>query len=295
MVGPGEWRLTFSIANGEFSAGHLATCPDVAPECATIPIEPHRHDVTHNVFHYELRADYGLRDRWQISLGIPYDIKDIEVRYSTLDGGDFVPPYGDIHHRSETPSGISDPELMIHHEPVLRGTTGAWQFGVGLTFPLGELSEDPIRLGLEGREHQHTQFGSGTINPKLAARWTRPFGRTLMAAYADSRFSLRESGDGYRAPTILRWSLGPSFAVRGVGVSPLYVGQYQSYGRWNGVIEEGTGFHNGGLRLQAAFTLGRDWILVPSIYSELYSHGFQDEGFSQSTTWSVSLSRLFRP
>lgn len=292
MVGAGLWRLSFTLANGEFNAGHVATCPDVAPECSSIPIEPHRHDVTHDVFHYELRADYGLRDRLQLSLGIPYDAKDIEVRYTTLDGRAFDPPYGDIHHRSESLLGISDPELMLHYE--MPSTAGSLQLGGGLTFPLGEVSEDPIRLGLEGREHQHTQFGSGTVNPKLAVRWTRPVRRTLLAGYADVRISAWAADDGYRAPTIVRWSLGPSFPVRGIGISPLFVGQYQTYGRWNGEIEEGTGFHNGGIRLQAAFTFKDDWILVPAMYSELYSHGFRDEGFSQSTTWSLSLTRLLR-
>lgn len=292
MVSPGEWRLTFSLANGEFGAGHVATCPDVAPECASIPIEPHRHDVTHDVFHYELRADYGLRDGLQLSVGIPWDLKDIEVRYSTLDGGDFDPPYGDIHHRSESLSGLSDPELMLHYD--LPSAAGSWQLGAGLTLPLGEVSENPIRLGIEGREHQHTQFGSGTVNPRLAVRWTRPLGRGLMTAYGDARVSAWSSDDGYRAPSVLRWSAGPSFSVGRVGITPLLVGQYQTYGRWDGVIEEGTGFHNGGLRVQAAFPLNPDWIVVPSVYSELYSNGFSDEGFSQSTTWSLSITHFIR-
>jgi len=89
-------------AHGAFNTTHVAECPDVAPECATETIPPHLHKVRLGVTHYEVSADYGLRNNMQLSLRLPYDIKAQRVHYATLSGAPYVPPYGDIHHRTET-------------------------------------------------------------------------------------------------------------------------------------------------------------------------------------------------
>jgi hypothetical protein len=72
-------------------------------------------------------------------------------------------------------------------------------------------------------------------------------------------------------------------------------GQYQTIGRWHGAIDEGTGFSNGGLRLQFSLP-ARGATITPSIYRELYSHGLntiEHEMFSQGTTVGVSINRTF--
>jgi hypothetical protein len=271
---------------GGFETSHVAECPEVAPECATTFIPPHEHHVTLNLTHTELTADYGLRPNAQFSLRLPYDVKQMRVRYTTLEGAPFVPPYGDIHHRSETLRGISDPSLAIEWSMGDR-----WQASAGTSLPLGHIEPDPIVLGEEGKTHEHIQFGSGTFEPQLGLQWTHP-GRVSLFARADAILSLYENREGFRAPTTLLWSVGPSLHAGRVSIDPRFTGQHQTIGRWSGQVDEGSGFTNGGLRLQVSLPFGRT-VVAPGVYRELFSHGANGETFRQRTTFSLAVVRTF--
>lgn len=279
MPAPGSWIVSTSFARGTFETSHVASCPDVAPECATSVIPDHEHHVRLTLTHAELNASYGLRANTALSLRLPYDIKDQHVRYTTLDGAPFTPPYGDIHHRSETLRGVSDGALLVHWQH------SSFRFGIGTTLPLGHTVPDPVALGREGRKHEHLQFGSGVFAPELELGWSHRRGSALLQA----TIPLSESDRGFRPPRNFRWSVGPS--VR--NVSLMVAGQYQTIARWHGEIDEGTGFHNGGLRLLYTLPSLRGITITPSVYRELYSHGFHDETFSQGTTFGVSFTRAF--
>ncbi|HEY8181283.1 MAG TPA: hypothetical protein VII32_03525 [Thermoanaerobaculia bacterium] len=249
-------------------------------------IPDHEHHVRLRLFHSDLSAAYGLRPGLAMSLRVPYDIKDQHVRYTTLDGQPFVPPYGDIHHRTETLRGISDGDLLLLWAP-----SPGWHFGFGTTLPLGHTVPDPIELGHEGKKHEHLQFGSGVFAPELEIAWSRP----NVSALVQATVPLTTSSRGFRAPKNFRWSAGPSSTIGRVNVALSFAGQYQTIGRWHGEVDEGTGFSNGGLRLQLSTTM-RGLTLTPSVYRELYSHGLntmEHETFSQGTTVALTLSRTF--
>ena len=248
----------------------------------TIP--PHEHHVRLGLTHSELDAQYGLGENVQLSLQLPYDVKAMRVRYTTLDGAPFTPPYGDIHHRTETLRGISDPSVLVDYAPHDR-----WLLGVGTTIPIGHIEPDPIELGREGKRHEHIQFGSGTFEPRFAAQYAD----SHFVARAEARLSLYENREGFRAPSTYSWSIGPSFRAGIFSIAPRVTGQYQTIGRWSGEIDEGSGFQNGGARLQVAFPAG-SLTLAPSVYRELWSHGFSGESFRQGTTWSLAVSKTFR-
>ena len=137
--------------------------------------------------HTDLTAEYGVRDGMELTLRLPYDVKAMTVRYTTLDGAPFTPPYGDIHHRTETLRGISDPSLDLD---VAAGD--AWIVALGTTLPAGHIVPDPIVLGREGKTHEHIQFGSGTFEPRLAAQWHRD----RWFARAETKLSLYENREG---------------------------------------------------------------------------------------------------
>jgi len=227
--------------------------------------------------HTELSADYGLRENMQLSLRLPYDVKTMTVRYTTLDGAPFVPPYGDIHHRNETLTGFSDASLDLD---TARGND--WIFGIGTTLPIGHIVPDPIVLGREGITHEHIQFGSGTFEPRLAAQWSHGH----LFARTEAKLSLYENREGYRAPTTLIWSAGPTFRAGMVSIDPRIDGQFQTVGRWSGVVDEGTGFRNGGARLQLSMPW-RGVTIAPSVYLELWSHGLDGQSFRQKTTYAL--------
>jgi hypothetical protein len=279
VLAAGQWRIGFDIARGSFLTSHVAECPDVAPECATTFIPPHKHVVRVGLTHYETTIAYGLRNAVQLSLRLPYDVKAQRVRYTTLDGAPFTPPYGDIHHRTETLRGISDATLMLD-----RAFGGNWTFGVGTTLPIGHTVPDPVILGREGLKHEHLQFGTGTFEPIVAAQ----FANAKFFARAEAKISAYESSKGYKGPTTIIWSLGPTFRIHGIGVLPQLNGQRQSLGYWQGELDEGSGFQNGGVRLQLSIPRG-SMTFAPAIYRELWSHGLGGQTFRQSTTWSASV------
>ena len=219
---------------------------------------------------------------------MPYDVKAQRVRYRTLDGAPYVPPYGDIHHRTETRRGAGDAELIL-----ARPLGGDWIAGAGLMVPLGRTEKDPIELGRLGRKHEHIQFGSGTVDPVLLLQWSRPVGSLQLSASLDGRFPLYENRHGFRAPVSLRWTAGPSLSVGATGLAFQLAGQYQSIGRWNGEVDEGTGFHNGGAFLRASFLPFPGFRIAPGVYRELYSRSLSDESFRQGTTYSLVLTRFF--
>lgn len=259
----------------------------------TIP--DHEHHVRLNLFHSELDAAYGLRPNLAMSLRLPFDVKDQRVRYTTLTGEPFVPPYGDIHHRSETLRGISDGDVLLLWAPPPRSLS-RWRFALGTTLPLGHTVEDPVELGREGKKHEHLQFGHGVFEPEAEIAWSRPMRKIVAAAMLQATVPVSTSSGGYRPPKNFRWSVGPSFNLGRVGVAVSMNGQYQTIARWHGEIDEGTGFTNGGLRLQISMPVRTGLTITPSIYREVYSRGLnaeEDERFSQGTTLSLTISRAF--
>jgi hypothetical protein len=242
------------------------------------------HHVRLNLSHYELDASYGVRQRMQLFLRMPYDVKAQRVRYSTLDGGPFTPPYGDIHHRTETLTGVSDPSAGIEWAP-----SPAWTFGAGTTLPAGHTVANPILLGRQGERHEHIQFGSGTFRALFSAQWTHP----RFTARTEATLSLYENDRGFRAPTTIAWAAGPHFKVGRLSLDPRLSGQYQTLGRWNGEADEGSGFNAGGVTVQLAIPAGA-FVIAPNVYRELWSRSLSgDESFRQGTTFGVSIMRTY--
>ena len=258
----------------------------------TIP--DHEHHVRLALFHSELNAAYGLRNGVAVALRLPYDVKDQHVRYTTLDGQPFLPPYGDIHHRTETLRGISDGDLLVLWAPPTNRLS-RWRFGFGTTLPLGHTVPDPVRLGLEGQKHEHLQFGSGVFSPEAEIAWSRPIRNAIASALLQATVPLATNEHGFRPPKNFRWTVGPSFTVGRGSIGISVAGQYQTIGRWHGLVDEGTGFSSGGLRLQFSHSLFGATV-TPSIYRELYSRGLnstEHETFSQGTTAALTFNRTF--
>jgi hypothetical protein len=115
-----------------------------------------------------------------------------------------------------------------------------------------------------------------------------------MMAAADARIPLYESSEGWRAPATVRWSVGPNVAIGTTGISAAWAGQYQSIGKWNGETDEGTGFHNGGVFVNASFFVPKIARVSAGVYFEAYSHSLSDESFEQEPTFSLVISRFFQ-
>ena len=222
--------------------------------------------------HVESIVDYGLRNNAQLELRVPYDVKAQRVRFTTLDGVPFTPVDADIHHRTETLRGISDPTWM------LQWSARQWIFGAGTTIPIGHTVEDPVRLGNHGLKHEHIQFGSGTFEPRLLAQWAN----ANLFARAEATIPLYQSSKGYKPPYVLAWSAGPTFGH----FTFMLDGQHQTIAHWHGLTDEGTGFDAGGVRVLVALPMN----ITAGVYRELWSHGFDEQTFHQKTTLSLMIA-----
>ena len=281
------------MAEGEFDTTHVAACPDVAPvECAAATIPPHRHLVRLRLWHADLFTAYGVAPNAQVSLRIPYDVKDQRVRYATLEGAPYVPPYGDIHHRTETLRGLSDSELLFWTAPsFLQGASSGVSLAIGTTLPTGRTFPDPVRLGLEGRTHEHLIFGSGTFDPKLVASAHQRAGRVWFGETVEARLPFYESSGGYRPPVNVGWSFGPALPMGRWSAALQYSGQYQSVGKWHGLEDEGTGFVSGGGILRATFRISPQTGVFAGVYREIFSRGSSGQTFHQGTTVSLGVTQ----
>lgn len=254
-------------------------------------IPDHRHVVSLGLFHTEVVADYGATDGLTLSARLPYDNKAQRVRYTTLDGQPYSPPYGDIHHRTETLRGLSDGQISATF-PLL----SELQASAGVSLPIGRTVPNPIVLGREGLPHEHIQFGTGTFDPVLALVWSHPLssaGGLILTASADAQIPLYRNSRGFHAPVSIHWSAGPNVAIAAASLSLQFAGQYQSIGRWNGEADEGSGFQNGGVFLRASLPSWNGIRISPGVYREVYSRSLSDQTFRQGTTYSLTLTRAF--
>jgi hypothetical protein len=191
--------------------GHVESCPDInGPACAAGPVPDEWHDL--KLFFGELRlhAEYGITD-W-LSADLAWSLRVVRIDFRLEDAAThkpIAPPYGpDLHHRSETLVGVSDPWLSLRAARVI----GPWAFvfRAGLTLPVGATVPNPFALGREGLPHEHIQFGSGTVDPLVGAEVRRGIGRFTVAAWFLAKASLYESSSHYRAGSQLLGGLNVS-------------------------------------------------------------------------------------
>jgi len=107
------------------------------------------------------------------------------------------------------------------------------------------------------------------------------------------RRSRRDTSRPVWSDRVKSGAVWPAVSCGTTGLSVQYAGQYQSIGRWNGEIDEGTGFVNGGIFFRASFLPWPRFRVAPSVYFELYSKSLSDQAFRQNTTFALTLTRFF--
>ncbi len=214
---------------------HVAACPEVDPIlCAEQDIPDHRHDQTIAWFRLDPMVNVGLGAGWQVSASLPLDLRAVAVRYETMDGGDFHPPYADIHHRDETLAGPVDGLFLIGRYAPIGGrvTFGA---RAGTTLPFGATQENPFALTERGLTHRHIQLGTGTFVPTVTIEGVLAGTRWGAAGWVTGRLPLYANSKGYQPGTGVQAGVGPTWRV----VPPLTLlatveGSYEGPERWSG-------------------------------------------------------------
>src|SRR4051812_44167121 len=146
-----------------------------------------------------LHAEYGIA-RF-ISVDLLWSLRVVHVDFQLEDAATrmpIAPPFGpDLHHRTETLVGLSDPWLSVRMAKLV----GPWAFSfrLGLTFPVGSTVPNPFELGREGQSHEHIQLGTGTVDPLAGVEVRRTVGRFSAAAWMLAKASFYRNPHGYQA------------------------------------------------------------------------------------------------
>ena len=93
----------------------------------------HRHEVSLNFTRIELGIRYFMRNTLALSLDLPYDIKkqkawvDFLGHNQTPENRDAILANRDIHHRTETYTGLSDFEFSVNLLITIQATSFVWE------------------------------------------------------------------------------------------------------------------------------------------------------------------------
>jgi len=258
------------------SIGSTATATHDATE-TIVGVGPSTVIHDQHIFNSETRlvAELGVTSWLAASLVFPVRVFDTSIRYLDPAGQPVMIENPYVHHHDETLAGPGDPWLMARFARVLGGfTLGA---RAGFTVPLGRTEEDPFVLGDMGIPHEHTQFGTGTIEPVLAIDASRTFGPVRVEAFALTVQSLYANGHGYQAGdryaggVAVASSLGTQhWRLRGT-----FEAQHETAETWHGIVhtdEGNTGRTDLLAGLEATWRVTDDWHLGASLKLPLYTH-----------------------
>jgi hypothetical protein len=164
-----------------------------------MPVPDEWHDLSLFFGELRLHAGYGITN-W-LAADLLWSLRVVHVGFQLEDAATrkpIVPPFGaDIHHRTETLVGLTDPWLSLRAGQAL----GRWAFAlrVGVTLPVGSTVPNPFELAAQGKAHEHIQFGTGTVDPLVGAELRRTLGRFLVGSWILGKTSLYRDTYGYQA------------------------------------------------------------------------------------------------
>jgi hypothetical protein len=196
----GTLDVALSVAGTGSRTGHVESCPDInGPGCAAMPVPDEWHDLTLFFGELRLHAQYGIT-AW-LAADLAWSLRVVHVGFRLEDAATrmpITPPFGpDLHHRTETLVGPTDPWLSMRAAKAI----GRWTFSfrLGLTLPVGSTVPNPFELGREGRPHEHIQLGTGTVDPFAGLEARRAVGRFSIAGWMLGKASLYDNSFHYRA------------------------------------------------------------------------------------------------
>jgi hypothetical protein len=162
-------------------------------------VAPEWHDISLYFGEIRLTAALGITE-W-LSAEITDSLRIVAVKFQLQDLATREPlaaPFGEeIHHRSETLVGPTDPWLTAR----VTRRLGSWSFSfrAGVTLPIGSTVPNPFALGDRGQAHEHIQFGTGTVDPLAEVEVRKSIRRFGIAASLLGKAPLYANLNGYQA------------------------------------------------------------------------------------------------
>ena len=203
---------------------------------STVPEYQHRVDV--NVFNVLPEMSIPWDDDTSLEFGIPLRRINrtafiVPPADSSQAEQDSMQRHVDLHHPTGTFQGVGDLSFWARS----RKPENPWSWG--LTLPTGAIEEDPYALGEQNLAHEHIQFGTGTVVPRIQFI----HGQEDWIAFATLSAPFYSNRKGFTAPPELglywarrnplaenwTWSMGFSARVQG-------------FGDWNGTRDINSGY-----------------------------------------------------
>lgn len=206
---------------------------------------PVLYDTRLRVLETRLATEYAVRSWLAVGLALPFRVVDVDVAFRDPTTGDPVAPPSTIHSRTETLRGIGDPSWVVHAAREIAGYR--LHARVGTSLPLGRIEDDPHLLGSIGQDHQHIQFGTGSIIPFAAIEAQRSFGsgraRATLAAWALAHVSLYDNAKGFRAGDRISAGLSAAtaFGLRSWTFGAALEGHGETAETWQDVVYQDEG------------------------------------------------------
>ncbi len=230
-----------------------------------------------NVFGSESRlvAELGVAPWFAVGVVVPFRVMSTSIRYLDPSGTQVSIENPFIHHHDETLAGLGDPWLLGRGVVQLGGFTLGGR--VGVTLPLGRTEPDPFILGDMGRPHEHSQFGTGTLEPIVGIDAARSLGAVRLDAYALTVQSLYANRHGYLAGDRYAGGLGAASALGTTRwrFRATLEAQHETAEIWNGVqhTDEGNIGRTDVLAgAEVTFRVSDDWHLSASLRLPVYTH-----------------------
>lgn len=234
----GQTSVSLALLATSVRVVHESYCPDIGPICGERDEPPQLHDQRFSLGELRARVEYGLTAQWGLELQLPMRLNATTVQFRRLDGTPVSLDYVNIHHRDETLFGLGDPWVRARYAFGL-GDVGLVA-RAGFSVPLGGTVENPFALGEAGAEHQHVQFGTGTVQPLLALEAERRWdGGWSVRAFGQAQLALVENRYGYRNGH--RFAVGVAGEVPVVGALRLSAGAdlaNEQPERWDGRVQQ---------------------------------------------------------
>ncbi len=222
-----------------------------------------------------IALELGITSWLAAGLVVPFRVFNTSIRYLDPAGHEVAIENPFIHHRNETLVGLGDPWLLGRAARSIGGFTLGTRFGVAI--PLGRTEEDPFTLGDLGLAHEHTQFGSGTVQPLVGVDAARAISGVRIDAFALSVQSLYTNSHGYRAGDRYAAGIGAASALgtKLFRFRLTFEGQHETAETWHDVThtdEGNTGRTDLLAGLEATWRITDDWHLGASAKLPVYTH-----------------------
>lgn len=230
------FRVAFSAGLG-FEGSHFED-HGIDSSGALVSVPEYQHRLEVEVFQFKPEVSIPFSEETSIEIGLPLRrisrVAFIDAPAGTSQSDqENMQRHVDLHHPTENLEGIGDLSLWMRP----RDSEHHWAWG--LTLPTGGTEEDPYELGKQNLAHEHVQFGTGTVVPRLqffrgADDWVSlgtlslPFYSNHHGFTAPPELSLYSAR---RGPLAGNWTWSAGLSAR-----------LQGFGDWNGTRDINTGY-----------------------------------------------------